>query len=380
MAGAKLVPTRWPGIYKRGSRWVYQWTDAGGVGRRRTVSSLDEARTGKADREREAREGVPAAVQAPGALTLARYARELYGADVSRPAGSDPLTGRYTGRRGAIREATRAQYRDYFERTWLPALGGRAIDSLRPADLRRVVDQMAARTGTARLADATIRRHFAPMSALMATAAEEGVVPTNVARDVRLPSGRDQLHKFAAGGDDPDEEDLRALTADQVAAFLEIVAPRWRTFFALLAATGLRFSEATALRWSDLELDGSAPHLRVRRSVVWGVMGPPKTRHARRKVPLPHSLVLDLRRRRSDAEWHQDGDLVFPSEHGTPVEMSNLRRRVLKPAAQEADVWPIGFHTFRHTCASQLIARGRNILQVSRWLGHHDPGDRKSVV
>jgi integrase len=30
-----------------------------------------------------------------------------------------------------------------------------------------------------------------------------------------------------------------------------------------------------------------------------------------------------------------------------------------------------GFHAFRHYCASQLIAEGRNIVQVSRWLGHH---------
>jgi integrase len=33
----------------------------------------------------------------------------------------------------------------------------------------------------------------------------------------------------------------------------------------------------------------------------------------------------------------------------------------------------IGFHAFRHTCASTLIAEGRNIVQVPRWLGHHSP-------
>ena len=30
MAGAKLTKTRWPGIYRRGSRWAYEWTDAAG--------------------------------------------------------------------------------------------------------------------------------------------------------------------------------------------------------------------------------------------------------------------------------------------------------------------------------------------------------------
>ena len=34
----------------------------------------------------------------------------------------------------------------------------------------------------------------------------------------------------------------------------------------------------------------------------------------------------------------------------------------------------VGFHTFRHTCASILFARGKSIKQVQEWLGHADPG------
>jgi integrase len=48
-----------------------------------------------------------------------------------------------------------------------------------------------------------------------------------------------------------------------------------------------------------------------------------------------------------------------------------LRSRYLKPAAEEAGVPWIGFHTFRHTCASLLFERGANAKQVQRWLGHH---------
>jgi len=33
----------------------------------------------------------------------------------------------------------------------------------------------------------------------------------------------------------------------------------------------------------------------------------------------------------------------------------------------------VTFHTFRHTCASPLFAAGRNIKQVSDWLGRADP-------
>jgi integrase len=64
-------------------------------------------------------------------------------------------------------------------------------------------------------------------------------------------------------------------------------------------------------------------------------------------------------------------DLVFTASNGAAVNSGNLRRRVLKPAAEEACVEWVGFHAFRHTCASPLFADGRNAKQVQVWLGHH---------
>lgn len=69
-----------------------------------------------------------------------------------------------------------------------------------------------------------------------------------------------------------------------------------------------------------------------------------------------------------------DEELVFTAEHGARIDQSNLISRVLKPAAREAGVggW-VGFHTFRHTCATLLFRNGWNAVQVQRWLGHHKP-------
>ena len=33
----------------------------------------------------------------------------------------------------------------------------------------------------------------------------------------------------------------------------------------------------------------------------------------------------------------------------------------------------LDFHALRHTCASMLFERGRNVRQVQEWLGHADP-------
>jgi integrase len=64
---------------------------------------------------------------------------------------------------------------------------------------------------------------------------------------------------------------------------------------------------------------------------------------------------------------------VFPSRNGTVLRPNNIHRRILKPTVEEAGAPAAAFHTFRHTCAAMLIAEGRNIVQISRWLGHHSP-------
>jgi integrase len=79
---------------------------------------------------------------------------------------------------------------------------------------------------------------------------------------------------------------------------LDEIPPKWRPLFELLAATGLRISEAIGLRWSDLVLDGPAPHLQVRRAIVKGAIVAPKSRHGARLIPLTPELVATLRAHR----------------------------------------------------------------------------------
>ena len=369
-----LEKTRWPGIYRRGDKHLYDFTDANGKRRRGTADSRLQAQQAQAAEKDRARDGqTPATVRG---ITLAAYALDLFGADLDRPDGQRPARGRYTGRRGAIRDATLSDYRRDLERWVLPDLGRKALAQITTRDLAQLAATMAALDGDDYLADRTIRRIFAPLAALLATSVEEGITTSNPARDVRLPSGRDELRRFDADaddGDDPAPGRARALTREQLDSFLLVVDPRWRTFFEMLSVTGLRVSEALALRWRDLALDGDRPAVRVRRARVRGVYGPPKSRAGLRDVPLPFTLVCDLRTRRTASEWPGDEDLVFGSGSGTPMLPENLHRRVLKPAAEEAGVSWAGFHAFRHYCASALIADGRNIVQVSKWLGHGSP-------
>ena len=158
------------------------------------------------------------------------------------------------------------------------------------------------------------------------------------------------------------------MSREELARLLGAIDERWRLFFELLAHTGVRIGEAVELRWSDIAF-GSSPTLRVRRQFFQGEVGAPKTRHGVRAIPLSIGMARALWQRRGASD-----ELVFTTMRGTRVQRDNLWRRVLNPAARDAGVAWVGFHTFRHTCASLLFGAGKNVKQVQEWLGHHDPG------
>ena len=55
------------------------------------------------------------------------------------------------------------------------------------------------------------------------------------------------------------------------------------------------------------------------------------------------------------------------------LDTSNIRNRVMRPAAKEAGVPWATPHTLRHTFASRCFRHGCNVKQVQALLGHHSP-------
>jgi integrase len=98
-------------------------------------------------------------------------------------------------------------------------------------------------------------------------------------------------------------------------------------------------------------------------------VAPPKSKEGSRDIPLSTSLARALWARRA-----ADEELLFTSKRGQRLDRDWCWKNVLKPAAKKAGVPWVGFHTFRHTCASILFAAGKNPKQVQMWLGHSDPG------
>lgn len=353
-----LTKTKTPGVYRRGSRYVYAYR-VRGVQKWGTTATYDEARRAKRTAETDAERGE---LRDLSRVTFGEYAREWIV--------------NYQGRTSnGFRESTRSSYRMMLEKRVIPYFDGRVrlrLAEIEPRDVkayvRWLVELEDARRPGRKLAKGTVRQHVAVVRALLGDAMEEGVIRSNPAAGVRVvvPEGD--------GTGRPRPQEKRALTIDELRRLIAELPPRWRLLFEFLAHTGLRIGEASELRWGRDIVLGDRPYVKVRWQFADGRVCEPKTRYGKRDIPLSPGLARKLR----DVAG-ADGELVFPSRRGTRLERHNLAAKVLGPAARRAGVPWVTIHTLRHTCASLLFAPeevgggGKNAKQVQEWLGHHSP-------
>ncbi len=362
---AKMEKTRTPGIYKRGSRYVFAYR-VDGKQRWESCRTLDEARRAKAARATDIGRGE---FEERSRITLHEYAREW----IERYQG--------TGRRG-FREETRTEYRGLLDKYALSHFSPQTkLTEITPRHIASSVGWLCDQTKPAAtqeepdrrvpLSDKTVRNALGPLKACLATARREGLIRHNPATDVALP------HRARMDDDEDQPRPFPRVEGDEgePVETMELVVERvheWhRLMFELLAATGLRRSELLVLEGRHLALDGERPHVKVRQRVRRRrgeglVIGPLKSRYSKRDVPIPRALADRL-----SAHGAAQGEFVFRSTAGSVLDPDNLATRVLAPACKAAGVEWAGFHTFRHTVASRLFAEGRNVVQVQRWLGHH---------
>lgn len=147
-------------------------------------------------------------------------------------------------------------------------------------------------------------------------------------------------------------------------------------FILLLAFSGMRPSEAIALKWEHCDLKGlwlgdGVPRIKVERTYKRRrkAYGRPKSHHTRFVVLDPAIAALLI----AYQELRQAGpkDWVFSGEDGRPLPLtpfSNLWAEILALAAVPR--W-LPLYCLRHTYASLLLVDGESATFVCRQLGHH---------
>ena len=251
--------------------------------------------------------------------------------------------------------STAVTYRRYLRRWILPRWKSYSIRAIQPIAVEDWLFGLSAANGT----KAKIRNI---MSAVFRHAIRHGLLPRDAdSNPIRY------VRQTAVSQSAPS-----VLTVEQVIAILSNLREPCRTMAFLDATTGLRVSELLALKWDDIDFQHL--EINVRRAIVYGVVGACKSKASRKPVPLDPFLAEILWKWRTITAYNQSEDWVFasPKTKGQkPYRPGMLIRWHLRPAAESAGVKArIGWHTFRRTIATLLIANGEDVKTVQESLRH----------
>jgi integrase len=151
----------------------------------------------------------------------------------------------------------------------------------------------------------------------------------------------------------------------------------YRTLVCLVAVTGLRISEAVGLKWGDLDYERQM----IRLHRVWvgkDIVHQLKTDGSAAPVPLGDLVADALRRWNQNSPYTKSDDWVFPSlklKGKTPLSASIMAADKIRPAAIKVGIrlkagQRFSFHNFRHSLATFLVSRGKDVKTIQGLLRH----------
>lgn len=303
----------------------------------------------------------------------------------------------FTTASAGMSEARRAAVSREINQNICPVIGHLRMKDVTADDVKKV---MAARAGMAKATQEKTRQILRHM---FADAEEAGKIPRDPARRVK------------AGGRPTQKKE--ALTEEEQKILLSAVEglPVW--LFCMIALySGLRREEICALQWDCVELEGKAPHVRVRRACRWIRNNQPeverllKTDAAWRTVPIPPPLVAALKAARgTDPDLDENAlrsRCVLPSDDGGPWSYTTLKNawdsvkarstgtvkrlrkdpktgqkvtvevvkklgdKIPKHDARITIDFPVSPHILRHTYVTRLILGGMDLKRVQYLAGH----------
>ena len=247
-----------------------------------------------------------------------------------------------------------------------PALGRIRLKALTPDHVRGLYREKL----DSGLAPRSVLHIHRTLSKSLKQATDDGLIPRNAARSVKPPQ--------------PRREEMQPLSRDQVRTLLDTVkGDPMEALYILAVTSGLRQGELLALKWEDVDLEGTNPTLAVCRSLSetrgrCSFVTPKSGRGRHLRLSSRAVSALRTHRKRQLEErvrkaglWEDHG-LIFPSEVGTPMSGRNLYRAFKIRVKRASLPQTLRFHDLRHTCATLLLRQGINPKFVQELLGHAD--------
>jgi integrase len=311
MASARLRGKRWSGLYR----------DADGAQRHAgTYDTKEEALHWAKVAELDAHPPKPPEMvmvypeTKRGRITVAAYA----------PGWLDRLL---------VRPNTRLAYQLSLKHI-VNAIGAKTVAEVQPEDIRRIIRALK----TIERSDSTIHHAVAVATLMFRDAAREKLRDDNPCDGIK--------HKV------DEQREIVFATREQAKAIEDAAAEPYRLLIRTLFATGCRWSEAIAIKGTDVEQRGTGHVLQIRRTigetsgVELYVRNYGKSAKATRAIPIFEELALELM---------AFGDkLCFTNAKGGYLRRSDFRSGVWMPAVKKAGIPRLRVHDTRHSHASWL--------------------------
>jgi integrase len=304
-------------VERRGNIWLARWYEPGGKKASKAFKTKQEALDyGKLQEAWKVRNEYID-------VELRRTPLYVYALDVIRSSQAN--------------EETRASNERRLKRWVAPKLGALPIGEITPGILRRYFADLPARTPTKYLIWKLLRMIFR-------TALKEGLIVRDPMEAIPSPKYR--------------PAPVRVPSPEEVEAIAGIIKPEsYRLILLVMYWGGLRISEATSLRWDDV--DWATGRVTVGKS---------KTASGERAVTLPASvheeLVAYVRERGIGP-----GELLFRTPTGKQVNRQ-LFGHALKRACQKLGLPPIRPHALRHGDVSLMVELGVHPKIAQARAGH----------
>ena len=248
--------------------------------------------------------------------------------------------------------ATLENYRGNLKLYILPKWGQQRLSAVRTVAVEEWLHSLP-------LAPATRSKIRNQMSAVFTHGIRYEFITTNPISKVRCSAARLR---------DPD-----VLSPDEFRSLLPHLPLRERAMVMLAGSTGLRRSEMFALRWSDLCF--VTMQIFVTKAVVRNHFGKVKTPASRKPVPLHEPVVESLLIWRTKSDYKQGSDFLFPSirlNGRQPLFPDMVLNKIIRPALVAAGITgkQIGWHSFRHSLATNLRSMGVDVKLAQELLRH----------
>ena len=226
-------------------------------------------------------------------------------------------------------------YRQIWRQHLKPHFADLTLQEYTPAMAKRLLHGLKDSQGKA-----TLKHVRSLAAAIFKHAVNEEILTVNPWREIPIPDDAVEsaaTEHYTIG----EAEDMISALVDRVDCQL---------ILALSCFLGLRPGEVAAVRWEDFDSE----EVHIRRSVVRGKVGTPKTLEALADLPLIDRVRVPLELWRQKCGSPTEG-WVFPSANNTPIDLHNIIARVIRPAIEAKGLRWKGMYAGRRGAGTAII-------------------------